>query len=66
VVDVIPPRLKEYNLGKGYKQTPFGTLYKIEPEINLHIEIITFQQLIDVVEKRHAPFFDKLFSTVPA
>ncbi len=65
VVDVIPPRLKEYNLGKGYKQTPFGTLYKIEPEINLHIEVITFHQLIEAVEKRHAPFFDKLFNSVP-
>ncbi|HEV3412759.1 MAG TPA: hypothetical protein VG101_09785 [Puia sp.] len=64
VVDVIPPRLKEYNLGKGYKQTPFGTLYKIEPEMNLHIEVITFQQLIDAVEKRHAPFFEKLFNPI--
>jgi hypothetical protein len=66
VVDVIPPRLKEYNLGKGYKQTPFGTLYKIEPEMNLHIEVITFQQLIDAVEKRHAPFFERLFKMIPA
>lgn len=66
IVDVIPPRLKEYNMGKGYKQTPFGTLYKIEPEINLHIEVITFQQLISAVENRHAPFFDKLFALEPA
>lgn len=61
IVDVIPPKLKEYNEGKGYKRTPFGTFYKINPEINLHIEIITFEQLIKAVETRHAPFFDKLF-----
>jgi len=63
VVDVIPPRLKEYNLTKGFKLTPFGTLYKINPEVNLHLEVITFEQLIRAVEKRHAPFFDKLFSS---
>jgi hypothetical protein len=62
VVDVIPPRLLEYNLTKGFKQTPFGTLYKINPELNMHIEIITFEQLLEAVEKRHAPFFDKLFN----
>ncbi|HMU59369.1 MAG TPA: hypothetical protein PKD42_13940 [Chitinophagaceae bacterium] len=63
IVDVIPPRLKEYNLTKGYKPTPFGTLYKINPEINLHLEVITFEQLLRAVEKRHAPFFDKLFNS---
>jgi len=61
VVDVIPPSLKTYNEDKGFKPTPFGTLYKIIPELNLHIEIITFQQLIQAAENRHAPFFDKLF-----
>ncbi|HLK27790.1 MAG TPA: hypothetical protein VKT28_04365, partial [Puia sp.] len=63
IVDVIPPKLKDYNLTKGYKETPFGTLYKIMPELNQHIEVLTFQQLIDGVEKRHAPFFDKLFNS---
>lgn len=61
IVDVIPPRLKEYNHGKGYRQTPFGTLYKIYPDLNMHIEVITFGQLIKAVETRHAPFFNKLF-----
>ncbi|MGN6400963.1 MAG: hypothetical protein ACTHMD_10945 [Flavisolibacter sp.] len=62
IVDVIPQRLRDYNLTKGYKPTPFGTLYKINPDLNLHLEVITFEQLIRAVEKRHAPFFDKLFS----
>lgn len=61
VVDVIPRQLKEYNKGRGYRQTPFGTLYKIYPELNMHIEVLTFQQLIRAVETRHTPFFDKLF-----
>ena len=62
IVDVIPPQLKEYNKGKGYRQTPFGTMYKIYPDLNMHIEVITFEQLMRAVETRHAPFFDKLFS----
>lgn len=61
IVDVIPPLLEEYNKTKGFRSTPFGTLYKIIPELNQHIEVITFNQLIRAVETRHAPFFDKLF-----
>ncbi len=61
IVDVIPPLLEEYNKTKGFRNTPFGTLYKIIPELNQHIEVITFNQLIRAVETRHAPFFDKLF-----
>lgn len=61
IVDVIPPKLEEYNLGKGYRKTPFKTYYKIYPELNMHLEVITFEQLIIAVETRHAPFFDKLF-----
>jgi len=62
IVDVIPQKLKEYNETKGYKKTPFGTYYKINPELNLHIEVITFNQLLTAAEKRHAPFFDRLFN----
>jgi hypothetical protein len=62
IVDVIPPKLKEYNESRGYKKTPFGTYYKINPDLNLHIEVVTFEQLIRAVETRHAPFFDKLFN----
>jgi hypothetical protein len=62
IVDVIPSKLEEYNISKGYKRTPFGTYYRINPELNLHIEVITFEQLLRAVETRHAPFFDKLFN----
>ncbi len=63
IVDIIPERLEEFNLGKGYRKTPFGTFYKIYPELNMHIEVLRFSQLIQAVEKRHTPFFDKLFNS---
>lgn len=62
IVDVIPERLEAYNIGKGYRKTPFGSFYKIYPELNMHIEVLRFCQLIEAVEKRHTPFFDKLFA----
>lgn len=62
IVDVIPERLEEYNIGKGYRKTPFGSFYKIYPDLNMHIEVLRFYQLIEAVEKRHTPFFDKLFA----
>ena len=61
ILDVIPKLLKEYNKNKGFNKTPYGTWYKIEPEINLHLEVITFEQLLQNAHKRHKPFFDKLF-----
>lgn len=63
IVDVIPPALESYNLTQGFKRTPFDTLYFINPDLNMHLEVITFEQLLRGVEKRHAPFFDKLFSS---
>jgi hypothetical protein len=62
ILDVIPPELEKYNKTKGFRNTPFGTLYKINPDLNLHIEVITFTQLIKAVETRHAPFFDHFFT----
>ena len=61
ILDIIPKNLATYNKNKGFKQTPYGTWYKIEPEVNLHIEVITFEQLLENAHKRHKPFFDKLF-----
>ena len=61
IVDVIPPDLERYNLDKGLRKTPYGTLYFINPGLNLHIEVITFQQLLENARSRHKPFFDKLF-----
>lgn len=62
IVDAIPAQLEDYNKTKGFRSTPFGTLYKINPDLNQHIEVITFNQLIRAVETRHAPFFNKLFT----
>jgi hypothetical protein len=62
IVDVIPGPLAEYNENKGWKKTPFGTYFSILPEINLHIEVLTFRQLLDFSISRHNPFFDRLFT----
>lgn len=62
ILDMIPDPLARYNKNKGWKATPFGTFFKIEPELNLHLEVMTFRQLIDASKQRHNPFFDKLFS----
>jgi hypothetical protein len=61
IVDVLPPLLKEYNQDKGWKRTPFDTYYFIKPELNLHLEVMTFTKLIEHARQRHVPFFDKLF-----
>lgn len=61
IMDVIPPQLADYNIDKGFGKTPFGTYYKLFDKLNLHLEVLTFRTLIEAVEKRHTPFFDKLF-----
>lgn len=61
IMDVIPPQLADYNKDKGFGETPFGTYYKLFDKLNLHLEVLTFRTLIETVEKRHTPFFDKLF-----
>jgi hypothetical protein len=61
IMDVIPPQLADYNIDKGFGKTPFGTYYRLFDKLNLHLEVFTFRTLIEAVEKRHAPFFDKLF-----
>lgn len=61
IMDVIPNQLAEYNLDKEWKKTPFGSFFKIEPALNLHIEVMTFRKLLDFSKERHNPFFDKLF-----
>ena len=62
VLDIIPPLLAKFNEGKGWKKTPFGTYYKIQPELNMHIEVMTFRKLLDIAQNRHSAFFDKLFT----
>ncbi|OWP64100.1 hypothetical protein CDA63_05050 [Hymenobacter amundsenii] len=61
IVDNIPEQLVRYNRNKGWKATPFGTYFKMTPETNLHIEVMTFRKLLEFSTSRHAPFFDKLF-----
>ena len=61
IMDVIPHQLSEYNMDRGWQKTPFGSYFKIEPAINLHIEVMTFRKLLDFSKERHNPFFDKLF-----
>lgn len=62
ILDFIPDALANYNKGKSWKHTPFGTFYKILPDLNLHLEVITFRQLIDAAKQRHNPFFNKMFT----
>ncbi|KEQ29847.1 hypothetical protein N180_20010, partial [Pedobacter antarcticus 4BY] len=62
ILDFIPEPLARYNKNKGWKATPFGTYFKIEAELNLHLEVMTFRQLLDASKQRHNPFFDKLFT----
>ncbi len=62
VMDIIPEPLANYNKNKGWKMTPFGTFFKIEPETNMHIEVMTFRKLLEFSKNRHNPFFDKLFN----
>lgn len=62
ILDVIPEPLAKYNKNKGWKVTPFGTYFKIEAELNLHLEVMTFRQLLEASKQRHNPFFDKLFT----
>ncbi|HEY3390659.1 MAG TPA: hypothetical protein VGK38_13870, partial [Prolixibacteraceae bacterium] len=53
--------LVEYNrLHNGFKPTPYNTLYKINPEINQYIEVMTYQTMLDFAEKRHDAFFKAL------
>ena len=61
ILDIIPEPLIRYNKNKGWKMTPFGTFFKIEPETNMHIEVMTFRKLLEFSKSRHNPFFDKLF-----
>ena len=62
IMDVIDKQLEDYNLTHGWKKTLFGSYYIINPDLNLHIEAITFQNLLKNVEKRMSPFFDHLFT----
>ena len=63
IVDVIDSKLADYNLQHGWKKTPFGSFYSINPDLNLHLETITYQGLLLNAKKRMNPFFDHLFTS---
>jgi len=53
--------LIDYNVKFNlFKKTPYGTLYKINTEINQYIEVMSFETMIDFAEKRHDAFFQAL------
>ncbi|WP_156305776.1 ATP-binding protein [Sphingobacterium endophyticum] len=53
--------LIEHNVNfNGFRQTPYKTLYKLNDMINLHIEVMSYQQLIEMSEKKHLAFFKEL------
>lgn len=62
IMDEMPKELIDYNESNGWRKTPFGSYYKIIPEQNLHIEAITFQNLLNNAKERNNPFFDHLFA----
>lgn len=61
VMDEMPSQLIDYNKYKGWRKTPFGSYYKINPDLNLHIEAMDFQCLLKNAMERNNPFFDHLF-----
>lgn len=51
----------EYNIKwNGFKRSAHGHLYKINPELNLHVEVMSYEQMLDFSEKRHEAFFKAL------
>lgn len=61
VVCEVDSELKQYNKDwNDFKETPFGHLYKINPELNLHIEVMTYEQMLQFATSRHEAFFKAL------
>lgn len=62
ILDQTSKDLVRYNIKvKQWETTPFGTYFKILSKVNLHLEVITFRQLLEFSKQRHSPFFNKLF-----
>lgn len=62
IMDEMPDALIDFNKSHGWRRTPFGSFYKINPDQNLHIEALTFQGLLKNARERNNPFFDNLFA----
>jgi hypothetical protein len=53
--------LIEYNTTfNHFRLTPHKTLYKLNDVINLHVEAMSYQQLVEMSERRHLAFFREL------
>jgi hypothetical protein len=53
--------LIDYNIKNNFfKKTPYGTLYKINPELNQYFEVMSYDTMIEFAEKRHDAFFQAL------
>lgn len=53
--------LIDYNIKNNFfKKTPYGTLYKINPELNQYFEVMSYETMIEFAEKRHEAFFQAL------
>ncbi len=53
--------LIEWNVKHNFfKKTPFGTLYKINSELNQYIEVMDYNDMINFAEQRHIAFFNAL------
>lgn len=63
VMDEMPDNLVDFNIHKGWRRTPYKSYYKINSDLNMHIEAITFQDLLSNASARNNPFFDHLFTS---
>ena len=63
VMDEMPDPLIDFNLTHGWRKTPFGSYYKINADLNMHIEAMDFQTLLRNAQERNNPFFDHLFTS---
>lgn len=63
VMDEMPDELIRYNKNHQWRKTPFGSYYKINPDLNLHIEAMDFYTLLRNAKERNNPFFDHLFTS---
>ena len=63
IMDELPSQLIQYNKSKGWRKTPYNSYYKINPNQNLHVEVMMFQDLLKQAKERNNPFFDHLFTS---
>lgn len=53
--------LIEYNRDfNGFNKTPHGTLFKINSNLNMYIEVMSYETMVEFAEKRHDSFFQAL------